>query len=76
MFGIALAPEKYKQIIRNLRDCEGVTNIADDLIILGRDVLEHDKRLFAVLDRLREKGLTPINTKKRVPLVSINLFWT
>ena len=63
MFGITLAPEKYKQIIRDLRDCEEVANIADDLIILGRDVLEHDKKLFAVLDRRREKDLTPNSTK-------------
>ena len=35
-FGITSVPEKYQQIIRDvLRGCEGVTNIADDLIIHG-----------------------------------------
>jgi len=37
MFGVTSAPEKYQQIIRDvLRGCEGVANIADDLIIHGR----------------------------------------
>ena len=64
MFGITSAPEKYQQIIRDvLRNCDGVANIADDLIVYGRGVKEHDKRLFAVLDRLREVGLT-LNGKK------------
>ena len=59
MFGVTSAPEKYKQIIRDvLRGCEGVVNIADDLIIHGQGVEQHDKRLFAVLDRLRKAGLT------------------
>ena len=59
MFGVTSAPEKYQQIIRDvLRGCEGVVNIADDLIIHGQGVEQHDKRLFAVLDRLREAGLT------------------
>ena len=59
MFGITSAPEKYQQIIRDvLRGCEGVANIADDIIIHGRDVEEHDRKLFAVLERLREVGLT------------------
>ena len=59
MFGVMSAPEKYQQIVRDvLRGCEGVANIADDLIIHGNGVEEHDKRLFAVLDRLRQVGLT------------------
>ena len=34
MFGITSAPEKYQQIIRDvLRKCDGVANIADDLIV-------------------------------------------
>ena len=35
-----------------------MANIADDLIIHGRGEEQHDKRLLAVLDRLRETGLT------------------
>ena len=40
-----------------------MANIADDLIIHGNGVEEHDKRLFAVLDRLRQVGLT-LNSNK------------
>ena len=64
MFGVASAPEKYQQIVRDvLRDCPGVANIADDLIIHGKGVEEHDRCLFAVLDRLSEVGLT-VNGEK------------
>ena len=54
MIGVTSAPEKYQQIIGDVvRGYAGVANIADDLIVHGCGVEEHDKRLFAVLDRLR-----------------------
>ena len=43
--------------------CKGVANIADDLIIHGCGIKEHDENLLAVLRRLRERGLT-LNEKK------------
>ena len=59
MFGVTSAPEKNQQIIRDvLCGCEGVINIADDLIIHGNGVEQHDERLFVVLNRLKEVGLT------------------
>ena len=65
MFGVMSETEKYQQIVRDvLRGCPGVANIADDLIIHGEDVEEHDRCLSAVLDRPSEVGLTvqrPIN---------------
>jgi len=70
MFCVTSALEKYQQIIRDvLRGCEGVANIADDLIIHGRGEEQHDKRLSAVLDRLRETGLTlnKVQCKFRLP---------
>ena len=36
---------------------KGVANIADDLIVHGRDTEEHDKTLNSVLERLSEKQL-------------------
>ena len=64
MFGVTSAPEKYQQIVIDvLKGCAGVANIADDLIIHGKDVVEHDRCLFAVLDRLSEVGLT-VNREK------------
>ena len=51
MFGVTSAPEKYQPIIRDiLRGYEGVVNTADDLIIHGEGIEQHDERLFAVLD--------------------------
>ena len=41
----------YQQIIRDvLRGCEGVINIADDLVIHGKGIEQHDERLFVVLN--------------------------
>ncbi|PFX23119.1 Transposon Tf2-6 polyprotein [Stylophora pistillata] len=75
MFGVTSAPEKYQQIIRDvLRGCAGVANIADDLIVHGGDVEEHDKRLFAVLDRLSKVGLTVNGDKCHFRLSKLTLF--
>ena len=46
MFGVTSAPKKYQQIIRDvLHGCEGNINIADDLVIHGNGVEQHDERL-------------------------------
>ena len=61
MFGITSAPEKdqkYKIISDIMRRCNGVANIADDLIVYGYDLKEHDRNLHEVLQRLRDSGLT------------------
>ena len=41
-----------------LRDYKGAVNIVDDVLVHGRGVKEHDGNLFAVLNRLKECGLT------------------
>ena len=52
MFGIASVPEKYQKIVKDsLSGCEGVANIADNLIVQGKGVKEHDEHLYAVLNR-------------------------
>ena len=38
--------------------CEGVANIADDLVVFGKGTKERERRLFAVLDRLSKVGMT------------------
>ena len=59
MFSITSAPEQYQNIIAQvIKGCEGALNIADDLIVYGRNETEHDDNLFRVLRRLEEKGLT------------------
>ena len=37
---------------------EGVVNIADDLIVHGKTVLQHDQNLQKLLGKLEEKNLT------------------
>ena len=75
MFGVTSAPEKYQQIIRDvLRSCDGVANIADDLIIHGRGEEQHDDRLLAVLDRLKETGLTLNEDKCEFRLPRLTFF--
>ena len=64
IFGITSAPEKSQKIVKDvLIGCKGVANIADDPIIHGCGIKEHDENLLAVLRRLRERGLT-LNEKK------------
>lgn len=53
---------------------EGVANIADDITVHGRNMQEHDRRLFAVLDKLGEVGLTLNGKKCQIRLVKINFF--
>lgn len=59
MFGMSSAPEIYQHIIRQtIAGCQGAANIADDIIIHGRDEEEHNARLHKVLKKLSEAGLT------------------
>ena len=75
MFGITSAPEKYQKIVKDvLRDCKGVANIADDLIVHGCGIEEHDKNLLAVLNRLRERGLTLNASKCQFRLPKLTFF--
>ena len=58
-FGVNVAPEKYQHIISQvIADIERVVNIADDLIVHGKTVVEHDQSLHNLLARLEEKNLT------------------
>ena len=75
MFGIASAPEKYQKIVKDsLSGCEGVANIADDLIVHGKGMKEHDERPYAVLNRIRECGLTLSGKKCQFRLSKLTFF--
>ena len=75
MFGVTSAPEKYQQIIRDvLRGCEGVINITDDVAIHGNDVEQNNERLFVVLNRLNEVGLTLNGHKSEFTLPRLTFF--
>ena len=63
-FRVNSAPEKYQQIVRQVvSDISGVQNIADDLIVHGKNNEENDRNLHRVLQRLEEKNLT-LNPQK------------
>ena len=63
-FGANATPEKFQHIIRQVHaDCPGTVNIAEDIVVHGRNTEEHDRRLLKVLERLHERGLT-LNLKK------------
>ena len=75
MFGVTLAPEKYQKIVTDvLHSCEGVANLADDLIVHGCGIKEHDRNLHAVLTRLKEKGLTLNGDKCHFRLPKLTFF--
>ena len=75
MFGNTSAPEKYQKIVKDeLIGCKGVANIADDLIIHGCGIKEHDENLLAVLRRLKERGLTLNEKKCRFRLPKLTFF--
>lgn len=75
MFAVASAPEKYQQNIKDvLRCCESVVNIANDLIIHEIGVEEYDKRLYAILNRLWEVGLTLNGSKCKFDLFKLTSF--
>ena len=75
MIGVTLAPEKYQKIVADvLHGCEGVANLADNLIVHGCGIKEHDRNLHAVLTRLKEKGLTLNGDKCQFRLPKLTFF--
>lgn len=54
-FGVSSASEIFQHAIQaTLHDLPGVLNISDDLLVFGTNKAEHNARLEAVLQRLRE----------------------
>ena len=62
-FGVCSAAEIFQNYIRSaLQGLDGVINISDDILAYGTDE-NHDQRVDACLQRLREKKLT-LNKEK------------
>lgn len=58
MFGISCAPEIFQKIMEKLlAKCEGCLNYVDDIIIYGDTEENHNIRLKAVLDTLRDNNV-------------------
>ena len=62
--GLSLASDVFEITIRDItKNLKGVINIADDILIYGSTVEDHDRNLLALLDRALEVNLT-LNPKK------------
>ena len=62
--GLSLSSDVFESTIRDIiKDLHGVVNIADDILVFGKDAGEHDRNLLAMLDKCREVNLT-LNRKK------------
>ena len=63
-FGITSAPEHFQRRMSELLgDIEGVVCMIDDVLVHGKTPKEHDNRLYRVLCRLQQEGLT-LNKEK------------
>ena len=63
-FGLSSGPEKYQKVISDeLKNCVGVANIADDIIVYGKGQKKRDGQLDTVLCMQCVCGLT-LNKKK------------
>ena len=72
-FGINSASEVFQNAIQHaLQGLNGVKNIVDDIIVWGRTQKEHDDNLQALLQRLRDTGLT---AKKSKCLFNVDSLW-
>ena len=58
-FGISSAPEHFQKRMSNfLTGLSGVLGLIDDVLVFGSDQKEHDERLTAALERIKEAGAT------------------
>ena len=58
-FGLATGSAAFQETVRTMLDgLTGCANILDDVIVFGRDIVEHDRHLRGVVDRLAKYGAT------------------
>ena len=53
---------------------EGVTGIADDMVIAGRDEMEHDRNFLALMEKCMSNNLT-LNSEDTVQAVTGIFLW-
>lgn len=74
-FGLICAQDIFqKKVDEAFGDLPGVTGIADDIVIYGRDQSEHDANLRAVMERARETGLRFNPDKCKIRCTEIPFF--
>ena len=70
-FGISSVPEFFQREMSNiLQNIDGVICYMDDVLIFGPNEEEYDKRVFAVLQSLKDAGVT-LNEKCEFSVTSI-----
>eukprot|EP00731_Ephydatia_muelleri_P032566 Em0024g110a len=63
-FGISSGPELFqKRMSQILSGLDGVVCLIDDILVMGKNAKEHDERLLAVLQRIRDARVT-LNREK------------
>ncbi len=63
-FGVSPAPEVFHRVIADvLQGLPGVIHYVDDVLVFGKTMAEHDKRLREVLTRLRRAGFAISDAK-------------
>lgn len=74
-FGLSVSPEIFqKRVIQTLEGLDGVLNIADDILIYGvgdspeQANVDHDRKLEALLQRCRERGIALNRDKLKLRL--------
>ncbi|XP_049877892.1 uncharacterized protein K02A2.6-like [Pectinophora gossypiella] len=73
MFGISCAPEIFQKTLeRILVGCDGVINFIDDILIFGKDLAEHDRRLEKVMKVLKENNVMLNKDKCRYRLKKVS----
>ena len=74
-FGLICAQDIFqKKVDEAFGDLPGVTGIADDIVIYGRDQSDHDANLRAVMERARETGLRFNPDKCKIRCTEIPFF--
>ena len=71
-FGITSAPEVFQKHMKQLLEgLDGVEVIMDDILLWGKNIVQHDERLIQLLERLRAIGLQLNKDKCKIGLTEI-----
>ena len=71
-FGLSSSPEVWQRNVYQLyENVEGCAVIADDILVWGSDIEEHNKRLRAVLQKARDSNLKLNRSKLKIGLPEV-----
>ena len=74
-FGLSVSQDIFQlEMDRVLEGCEGAVCIADDIVICGRTIEEHDRNLLNFMQVAAQRGLTLNSSKCHIKQTSINFF--